>query len=746
MKYHHERAFLRCALAALFLSFTFVQAQENPSPEPGTAPETAQPEAITPEPEKPAPPATGEPSLPVSDPATDSTIPPTAPTLTNPELAPILSPDQNAPESDSIFSVEPDISLVPQDQQYPLALPANPPPSAPLVYPVSKFNFKYAPEGREAKAKLPSLDTLTTDPLTLGKSAEALVPPGKGTEDIPVSLPSLAPKTQFSPDALREVFATVQKRLNDQNIFGVLVSADPAQIDGETLQDKRVGTPQANELTVLVYVGEIKQVRTVTKRVKFRETDPPAIDEPRYARIKSESPLQAGSGEEPGSVLDKKKLQNYLSRVNRFPGRRVDVAVNASGEPGGVILDYLIREDKNWTVYAQSSNTGTETTGQWRTQVGVQLRQLAKLDDIFDLDYTTSDLTSSNNLNAAYQVTPIFPDVLKAKIYGSYGKFTASDVGFDFQNFEGESWKIGGLLTWTPIRIADFPLDITGGLEWVDVNVVNNTFLGEGQGEFLLAYVGLGTEKKSDRFSAYASTRLVTNLSAFTDTDESDLGALGRFSTDNDFYILQFGLGTSFFIEPLFLGDKFRTPNEIGTWSLAHEFVFNVRGQFTFDDQRLIPQFEETIGGFYSVRGYPEALAAGDNVYIATAEYRLHIPRLFPLWKAPEGSPDGTKQNVAGLPFALQPTAQGEGLAQPDWDLIFRLFADFGYNENNQIQVSSEVDRTLLGVGAGLELQIKNNFSLRVDYGVALIEQDELLLQPITEGSGRLHISAALVW
>ena len=86
--------------------------------------------------------------------------------------------------------------------------------------------------------------------------------------------------------------------------------------------------------------------------------------------------------------------------------------------------------------------------------------------------------------------------------------------------------------------------------------------------------------------------------------------------------------------------------------------------------------------------------------------------------------------------------------ADPDWDLIFRVFGDAGQTYNNEIQIATEVDRSLMSVGAGLELQLFKPIylTLRLDYGIVLADETELLLEPVNRGDSRIHISGTIAW
>src|SRR6202012_4488698 len=79
----------------------------------------------------------------------------------------------------------------------------------------------------------------------------------------------------------------------------------------------------------------------------------------------------------------------------------------------------------------------------------------------------------------------------------------------------------------------------------------------------------------------------------------------------------------------------------------------------------------------------------------------------------------------------------------PDWDLILRAFFDGGTGPDNRGTAATEQDRTLLSVGAGLELQIMKPvfMSFRADWALALHSETEALEQTTKVGDSRVHLS-----
>ncbi len=191
--------------------------------------------------------------------------------------------------------------------------------------------------------------------------------------------------------------------------------------------------------------------------------------------------------------------------------------------------------------------------------------------------------------------------------------------------------------------------------------------------------------------------------------------------------MLQLEGSHSFYLEPLLEPEAFAS----GKGTLAHELYFGGRAQYAFD-YRLMPQSEQVMGGLYTVRGYPESVVAGDSMFVVTGEYRFHLPRALAV------QPDPTRTRVFGQPFRFSPQ---QPYGRPDWDLILRTFVDAGRTVSSQHQAFEE-NNTLVGTGVGLELQIKQNFNIRVDWGIAL----ESVPGVVEGGSNRFHIIATFLY
>jgi hemolysin activation/secretion protein len=411
----------------------------------------------------------------------------------------------------------------------------------------------FGPKESKPDPRLPTTETLANTQVTLGTTSEGFVAADQGNQQ-KIRLTDDFAGRKFSIQALNAICKALRNQLNNKDIAAVFVISDPSEIDSGTGLDSRKNPDQ---LTLLIYTGEIRQVRTVDTSSRIRTekngAGPERIDLRKQYRIAKESPLRSPKKNKPGSLLYKKKLEGYLFRLNRFPGRRVDSAVSSSIEPGGIVLDYLIQDSKPWLAYAQVSNTGTRDTGEIRALAGLDYRQLLGLDDILSVTATSSEnFGETYGISGSYRLTPILPDLFKTQVYGSYTKFTASDVGQNLLNFIGEASVVGASVSVTPFHFWDTIVDVTAGFEHREVSVTNQSFFGNGgQSGFEVPYVAISAEHQSQKPFGHYLVGHVQLESGYADTNAAQLSQLGRFGLDDHFLVLRFGFGGGLYLEPL---------------------------------------------------------------------------------------------------------------------------------------------------------------------------------------------------
>ncbi|HVS70505.1 MAG TPA: ShlB/FhaC/HecB family hemolysin secretion/activation protein [Phycisphaerae bacterium] len=581
-------------------------------------------------------------------------------------------------------------------------------------YPLTGIKVNYLKES----AQQPPIDQLLSSVVELGVKDGAYVAPSQATEKVKVRLGEVGKGDihEIERSGITALYGQIVHFYNDKGIIGVFVVVDAKDIDAN---DRDIRPADRKTLQFIVVTSTVKQVRTVLTGDKVPEGK--RVDDPKHAWIREDSPLKADST---SSLLNKDALDEYVMRLNRQPGRRVDVAVSGAGELGGVTLDYLISENKPWYLYAQVSNTGTKQTNEWRERFGAVDNQLTGHDDILSIDYTTAGFTASHAVIGSYDVPLFSMDRLRYKVYASYNEFTASDVGQGQEQFSGDQWIVGNELVWNIFQHRELFIDAVGGVRGQGVSTNNITAQTTGSATYVAPYLGLRLDRTTDLAS---TTGDVTVIGYFTGTSDSQIEALGRAQPTKNPVVLEWDFAQSAYLEPLFDPNNFATGNS----TLAHEVYVGFRGQYS--PNRLFPQVEQVAGGFYSVRGYPESISAGDTVLIATAEYRFHFPRILPVQADPSKTPFLWDKRFRFSPQQVY--------GRPDWDLIARAFFDVGQVWNTD-KLQFEQDQTLAGTGLGIELQYKQNFNVRVDWGFALIDVPD----QVQAGDNRVHVSATFLY
>lgn len=601
----------------------------------------------------------------------------------------------------------------------------SPDPETPS-YLVGAFVIRYAVE----HPQFPALDDLMKARVTLGVVDGGYAKPSSATTKATYSIEELCtqPPQRYTTFALFAVQRAVKQALEKEGIFATLVTLsdqefapNDARKEGEAQYvDQRPKGSTA--VTLIVRTGVVGEERTLAfgDRVPYEER----INNPLHAPILKNSPVKVFEQDDPrrADLLRKDKLDDYVYRLNRHPGRRVDLAIAAGEREGELALDYLVNENKPWSIYAQISNTGTAQTNEWRERFGFVHNQLTGADDILSIDYVTAGFEDSQYVGLNYE-RPIWGDWLRMRLFGNANSFQASDVGATEEQFDGSGWAFGGELIANILQRQSLFLDAYAGARWQHITTTNDALDTEGDDDFFLPDVGLRLERFTDTSATNAEAGFEFNLQDVANTSDN-LDDLQRQNADPDWGTFHGLLSHSFYIEQFFIENS-----SAANTTLAHEIALAVRGQYAFN-YRLIPNFQDVLGGMYTVRGYPESVVAGDSVVVGTIEYRFHLPQALGI--------EATPGKLFGETFRYRPQVP---YGRADWDLVLKGFLDMGSSNINSAQ-GTESDETLIGAGVGVDLLYRRNLNVRVDWGIALDEIEG----EVTSGSNRFHISATILF
>jgi len=556
--------------------------------------------------------------------------------------------------------------------------------------------------------QMPSAARLMQVPVTLYRTGAGFSgSPASGGERVKLTLWQLSSQPGSLTDSARVVIQrAVVGAIHDAGIGGVACLLVPATSAGA-----------ANTLQVVV--AQLGGVRTVGLGAR---TDSPAgsVNDARQASGRQHSPLK------PGDLLQHQVLEDYLYSLSRFPGRTVSAVVTSEPSSAQVVLDYVIQERSVFDVYATVSNTGTSQTDYWQERVGVLATQLSNNDDILSLDFVTASFSGAQSVSGYYDARVGDRQDLRWRLTGQWGQYNSSDVGLAGEAFSGSNWGLQGDLVWTFLQRGNLFLDFDASLKVWNSRTDNEFIDAHGDANFLTGGGAFDALAIGDAWAFQGSLGFTCND---TGADPVSLDDLGRDDTSSAWNTLNGSLYGSVYLDPV-LDASWRASG--GAYRpLVHEIFGSVRGQYAFDS-RLTPLAQYAMGGLYTVRGFPQSIAAGDSAVVGTLEYRLHLPRMLAAEQATSRLP------CMDRPFRLAPDSRNG--AGPDWDLVLSAFVDLGTVVNDRAY-AYEVNSRMNGAGFGVDLTVLRNVSVSMDWAWALNGIEQVGVQA---GSGQFWFSASV--
>ncbi|MFA6046139.1 MAG: ShlB/FhaC/HecB family hemolysin secretion/activation protein, partial [Phycisphaerales bacterium] len=457
--------------------------------------------------------------------------------------------------------------------------------ATPASFPVSSIQVHFVRDNPANPAGYALMDV----PVTLSPVGDGFGPDDDSGHATQITLGEFATRgnIRLTDQGLATLAPALLRRLKSMGYVGVYVTPDPSQfrVEGGNVVDTRAAGDTS--LTLLVTLGVVTKVQTSAVGDRFDAETDQLIDNPKHQWIRDFSPVKATSDGPPGSdIIAQDAIDNYTFRLNRQPGRRVDVSVATPGEtPGDVQLNYVVTENRPWLLFAQVSNNGSASTSHWREHFGFVHNNLTNADDVLTIDYQTANFSEVHSIAASYERPIEVLDRVRWKLDGSWYSYRASDLGQQDVNFRGEGWDLGAHVIWNFFQERDLFLDLLAGVRYKNLRVTNDAAFVSGHNQFFEPDVAIRLERHRDASRTDAQLTASFNIPGVA-TDASTIDALGRSNADDDFAILRLDASHSFFLDPLFRAD-----GEAGG-GLVHELSFQVHGQESFG-ARLIPNEED---------------------------------------------------------------------------------------------------------------------------------------------------------
>jgi hemolysin activation/secretion protein len=455
----------------------------------------------------------------------------------------------------------------------------------------------------------------------------------------------------------------------------------------------------------LLFIKVLESPITEAK-IEFYDADQNKVEKGRLRRstIEKWSPLKMGE------LANRKALDDFVNLLNLNPDRYVAAIVSRGAEPNTLALEYNVYETDPWHYFIQLDNSGTKDR-QWSPRIGLINTNFLGIDDgLTAVCQAAADSSVDDNysLFGSYDF-PLMGPRLRLQLYGGYSEFDIVPEAGLF-NFLGSGSFYGGVLRYNVFQTNGWFFDVIGSLSHERSKITPSVFP-----EFLssdvkmdLWGIGFDIHRSDDMSSTSFTFNRVENMGGSGSAEFSD----ARPGSDPDFSIYNISAHHN--------------------WYLDQNKVQQLRGSFRYitSNERLVPAKMTTFGGMYSVRGYDEYEIVADGGVLASVQYEFDLVKYKQSRQIDESNPS---------------TSLGTG---PDEVESKRLqlkklaplaFIDFGRARIKDPTDNEKGHETLLSIGIGTVLEIGDNFSAGVYYGLPLKGTDDTI-----RGKGRLNVN--LIW
>ncbi|MBI3237169.1 MAG: ShlB/FhaC/HecB family hemolysin secretion/activation protein, partial [Chlamydiales bacterium] len=380
----------------------------------------------------------------------------------------------------------------------------------------------------------------------------------------------------------------------------------------------------------------------------------------------------------PGEPIRSDKLNQDLLFINRNPFRQVDVVYKPGKESGTTDIDLVVKDRWPYRFYAGIDSTGNSVTGNNRIFSGFSCGNLFGLDQQFAFEFSTSDDFKSF-LGYIAQYTIPLPIKHTMSFYGGFSTVDAKfkipesgDTKFHNHGYYGQ----GSFRYNIPINpLNRFLQEVASGLDYKTMN--NNLEFG---GEPVFS-------KDVNLFQMMGSYNIGYEARQFVTTFEVELFVSPFAWLPNQSNAVYQTLRPKAKSRYVYGRTSFSFTHFFCPWL---QYSLFLRGQAA--STNLLPSEEFGVGGYDTVRGYPERTVNGDDVFVANFEISSSpcaFSRLFTIRK-------GTDK------------------------MRILAFFDYGLAGIHKGSPGQKMSQYLYSVGPGMRYQIKSYLTARVDWGFQL--------------------------
>lgn len=380
----------------------------------------------------------------------------------------------------------------------------------------------------------------------------------------------------------------------------------------------------------------------------------------------------------PAEVLQMKKLEKALGLLNSHPDRKVKAVLAPSAEPEATDIVLQVSDKRPLHASGSVDTLGTKQTGLVRQSVILSHGNLTGADDQILVRGIISEFGGVRGGAMSY-LRPLNHSGLSATLNVSGVK---SSVGEDLKGLKarGRAFTVSPGLVIPVIQRSKWEIEAAAGFDyrWV------RTFLDEvssSKDDLRVVHLGthfLGEDSWGRSFISQEVRHGIPNVLGGSHPEDTAAGRAGA-------------------------GGSFTTWNlnaarvQQGPFGLS--LLMRGSGQITTD--RLVAAEQMRMGGFDTVRGYPEGEYLADAGYQATVELRAPLERFTPPLWGHNSMPNRLRRSLVMVGF---------------WDFAEGFLRD--------PRAGEDADTRLAGVGCGFRLRPTAESVLQTDFGWAIGDAD----------------------
>ncbi|HEY9675415.1 MAG TPA: ShlB/FhaC/HecB family hemolysin secretion/activation protein [Waterburya sp.] len=367
-----------------------------------------------------------------------------------------------------------------------------------------------------------------------------------------------------------------------------------------------------------------------------------------------------------GRPLNRERLLQGLQLLQLNPLiKNISAELAAGTQPGSSMLEVKVAEAKTFSAQILLDNNRAPSVGSFNRRVQINEANLSGAGDSISVGYSNTD--GSNGVDLSYSL-PI--NARNGTLRFSYGTTSSEVIEPPFERLDiNASSRYYELTLRQPVvqtPTQEFALGVTASRQESETSLLDIPFplsLGaDEEGRTRISALRFFQEwtKRNSREVIAARSQFSVGVNAFGSTINSS-------APDSRFFSWR---GQAQWVR-----------------LLAPETLLLVRGNVQIADRALVPLEQIGLGGQESIRGYRQDILLTDNGALASAEVRIPVLRL------------------------------------PRWNTLVQLapFVDLGGAWNNSGRPDPDPG-FLASLGLGLQMQLGDRISVRLDYGIPLVD------------------------